>query len=71
LEEKRKEFDRKINSIVSVVKHVSVDSFGEIYREVIEECGRESFQDLYKSPNTKQINRDMYLRLKLQNINEL
>jgi hypothetical protein len=33
--------------------------------------GAESFEDLYKQPHTKQANRDLYLRLKLQSINEL
>jgi hypothetical protein len=33
--------------------------------------GYESIDDLYKQPHNKQLNRDMYLRLKFQSINEL
>jgi hypothetical protein len=46
-------------------------AIGQIYKEVIEKGGHESFEHLYKHPHTKQLNRDMYIRLKLQSINEL
>jgi hypothetical protein len=37
---------------------------GPIYKEAIEKGGHESLEDLYKQPHIKQLNRDMYLRLK-------
>jgi len=37
---------------------------GPIYKEAIELGGNESIEGLYKQPHDKQLNRDMFLRLK-------
>ena len=42
-----------------------------IYKEVLEECGGEDWKDLYQGKNDRELNRDMYLRLKFQSMNEL
>jgi hypothetical protein len=63
-------FEQKINSL-SKLAMIDEKVFGPIYKDVIEMGGHESVEDLYKQPHTKQLNRDMYLRLKFQSINEL
>jgi hypothetical protein len=62
--------EKKINSL-SKLAVIDEKVFGAIYKEEIEKGGHESVEDLYKQPHTKQLNRDMYLRLKLQSINDL
>jgi hypothetical protein len=44
---------------------------GPIYKDVIEISGPESIEDLYKEPHSKQLNRDMYIGLKFESLNEL
>ena len=63
-------FEQKI---ISLAKLAMIDekAIGQIYKEVIEKDGHESDDHLYKQPNTKQSNKDMYLRLKLQSFNDL
>jgi hypothetical protein len=38
---------------------------------VLEVSGAEDWKDLYAGKKDREINRDMYLRLKLENMNEL
>jgi hypothetical protein len=38
---------------------------------VLEVSGAEDWKDLYSGKKDREINRDMYLRLKLENMNEL
>lgn len=66
----RIKFEQKINQC-SKLAMIDEKVFGPIYSEVIKASGAESFDTLYKEPHQKQLNRDMYLRLKFQSINEL
>ncbi len=66
----RLDFKKKINDITKLAD-IDVDSFAPIYKDVIEVSGAESMEDLYTQEHKEQLNRDMYLRLKLQNINQL
>ncbi len=50
---------------------INEKGLGLIYKDVLEISGGEDWKDLYTEKHEKQINRDMYLRLKLQNMNEL
>jgi hypothetical protein len=60
----RIDFEIKINSL-SKLAMIDEKQLGPIYKEAIELGGNESVEKLYKQPHTKQLNRDMYLSLKL------
>ena len=50
---------------------IKQESLGPIYKNVLEVSGAEDWKDLYAGKKDREINRDMYLRLKLENMNEL
>jgi hypothetical protein len=58
------DFEVKINSL-SKLAMINEKQLGLIYKEAIEKGGHESVEKLYKQPHTKQMNRDLYLSLKL------
>ena len=66
----RLEFEEKIKSL-SKLATIDEKVFGPIYKDAIEKGGFESVDDLYKDHHAKQLNRDMFLRLKFQSINNL
>lgn len=59
----RLKFEEKVGEI-SKLANIDENYFGPIYKQVIEVSGVESMDALYKQPYNKQLNRDMYLRLK-------
>lgn len=66
----REEYDNKIKALMNLAQ-IDEKQLGPIYQEVLEVSGDEDWKDLYSESHKKEINRDMFLRLKLQNMNEL
>jgi hypothetical protein len=66
----RKDFEKRINAIGRLAM-IDGKKIGPIYKDVIEISGPESIEDLYKQPQNKELNRDMYIGLKFESMNEL
>ena len=66
----RKEYEVKIKNLQGLAE-INEKGLGPIYKEVLEQSGGEDWKDLYTEKKNIELNRDMYLRLKLQNMNEL
>lgn len=66
----RLRYKEKIENLGKLT-NIEVHNLGPIYKDVIEVSGEEDWKDLYTAQHKKEVNRDMYLRLKLQNMNEL
>ena len=66
----RKEYEVKIKNLQGLAE-INEKGLGPIYKEVLEQSGGEDWKDLYTGKQDRELNRDMYLRLKLQNMNEL
>lgn len=69
-EDLRKEYEKKIAKLMNLA-NIDEKELGPIYKDVLEVCGEEDWKDLYTGKHDREINRDMYLRLKIQNMNEL
>lgn len=60
----RTKYEKRIDDL-SNLANIGENELGPIYEKVIEVSGSEDWEELYSSPDKKEINRDMYLRLKL------
>lgn len=63
-------FDRRIKEFEKL-SLLDQNSLYPMYKDYIQISGPESWSDLYSKKDNEEANRDLYLRLKFKNLNEL